>query len=127
MEAHCQLFGWQETPMPVNAGQRRSADGAGDVTGDRIDSLVLPSEAVSGASIQQEMPGGIPRDVCGIQEVAHTHAGCCEVAGSRGDRARLSGLTGGGPSGDPAVQDTDIQEAEVSQHPPETAGRQAWP
>src|ERR1019366_3670391 len=124
MEASCQLLGGQETPVPVDVGQRRRTDGAGDVTGDGIDGLVLPSEAVGGASIEQEMPGGIPRGACGVQEAAHTHAGCGEVASSRGDRARLSGLTGCGPGGDTAVQDTNTQEAEVSQHPPEPAGRQ---
>src|SRR5450631_2144495 len=124
MEAPCQLFGWQETPVPVDAGQRRSADGAGDVTGDRIDGLVLPSEAVGGASIEQEMPGGVPRCVCCVQDATHTRAGCCEVASSRCDRAGLSWLTGGGPGGNAAVQDTNIQKAQVTQHPPDPTGRQ---
>src|SRR5450759_1168120 len=121
MEAPCQLFGGPETPVPVDAGQRRSIDGAGDVTGDRIDGLVLPSEAVGGASIQHEMPDGIPRGACSVQEAAHANAGCCEVASSRCDRARLSELSGGGPSGDAAVQDTNTQEAKVSEHPTDPA------
>src|ERR1019366_2164755 len=106
MEASCQLLGGQKACVLVDVGQRRSADGAGDVTGDRVDGLVLPPEAVGGASIEQEVPGGIRRCVCGVQEMAHTHAGWCEVAGSPCSRTGTGGLTGGGPGGDAAVQDT---------------------
>ena len=75
MEVPCQLFGRPKTPAPVDAGQRKSADGSGDVTADRIDGLVLPSEAVGGASIEQEMPGGIPRCACCVQDPADVALG----------------------------------------------------
>jgi len=103
MEAPCQVSGRQEAPVLIDVGQCRRADGAGDVTGDRIDGLVLPSEAVCWSSIQQETAGGLPHGVCGVQEPAHTHGGRCEVASSRCDRTRLGGLTGGGPGGEAAI------------------------
>jgi hypothetical protein len=122
-EAFAQGATVEEVAGGVQQRRAGQVDRAGDVTGHRIDRLVLAAEALRRASVEQNARPG--REGRGAGRVEQRHPAGSRRKGARLDRdlPPLDGEPGGHPATETPIQNTHLGMPEVPQQPPRPGRR----
>ncbi len=123
LEAASQFVSRQEPPGPVHVPGCRSAHGTGNVPCARIHRFDLPAVPLAGAGVQEDarLPASAPAVTASIPGMAPPRSDTSPGAASTCPAS--SGRSGGTPGSKAAVEQEDVHESGVPQHPPEPRRR----
>ena len=117
----------RKRPSVVGVPGERGVDRAGDVAGHRVDRLVLAAEPLGGADVEQHAVGGPGPRASPASTTGSWPGVPSQSPGSGDDGLGRDGRPGGGPGGEPAVEDQHVVVAVVAEQPPQPGRRGARP